>query len=179
MAVSAVKTAKRIIKRAKESKIDVYLAIFDHGNTPKKSTRNSQAQSRMNRRTKTVLPTTASMLVPKLTYGQHSSLQDSKQRQACYCDRHARELQLCEKEMWCGSTEQPQAGTEREAPADDQTYSTNRSMTVVTPPEAVILREQTATLPTTALTIPQRATTVDRVVTRSGRAVNPPALYRE
>ena len=75
------------------------------------------------------------------------------------------------------STEQPQVGTE--APADDQTDSTNRSMTVMTPPEPVILREQTATLPTTALTIPQRATTVDRVVTRSGRAVNPPALYRE
>ena len=70
------------------------------------------------------------------------------------------------------SAEQPQAGTEREAPADDQTDSTNRSMTVVTPPEPVILREQTATLPTTALTTRQRATTVDRVVIRSGRAMN-------
>ena len=71
------------------------------------------------------------------------------------------------------STEQPQAVTEHEAAAGDHTDSTNRSMTVVTPPEPVILRKQTATLPTTALTTPQRATIVDRVVTRSGRAVNP------
>ena len=44
------------------------------------------------------------------------------------------------------STEQRQAGTEHEASADDPTDSTNRSMTVVTPLEPVILREQTATL---------------------------------
>ena len=43
MAESAVKTAKIIIKRAKESKTDVYLAILDHCNTPKQSTRNSSA----------------------------------------------------------------------------------------------------------------------------------------
>ena len=43
----------------------------------------------------------------------------------------------------------------------------------------VTLREKTATLPTTALTTPQRATIVDRVVTRSGRAVNRPARYEE
>ena len=52
MAESAVKTAKRIIKRAKELKTD-------HRNTPKQSTRNSPAQSLMNRRTKTLLPKTA------------------------------------------------------------------------------------------------------------------------
>ena len=93
MAESAVKTAKRIIKRAKESKSDVYLAILDHRNTPKQSTRNSPAQSLMNRRTKTLLPTTASLLVPKLTYGQHAALQNSKRRQAWYHDRHARDRQ--------------------------------------------------------------------------------------
>ena len=47
----------------------------------------------MNRRTKTLLPTTASLLVPKLTYGQHASLQNSKRRQAWNHDRHARDLQ--------------------------------------------------------------------------------------
>ena len=62
------------------------------------------------------------------------------------------------------STEQPQAGTEREVPADDQLDSTNRSMTVVTPPEPVVVSEQSATLPT---------------VTRSGRAVTVPARYKE
>ena len=77
------------------------------------------------------------------------------------------------------STEQPKAVTVHEAAADDHTDGTNRSMTVVTPPEPVILREKTATLPTTAWTTPQRATIVDRVVTRSGRAVNRPARYEE
>ena len=223
MAESAVKTAKRIIKRAKESKSDVYLAILDHRNTPKQSTRNSPAQSLMNRRTKTLLPTTASLLVPKLTYGQHAALQNRKRRQAWYHDRHARDLQpLREGDVvrmkpfqkhgrheWKQgvvskrldersynvetatntyrrnrvhlrrSTEQPQAVTVHEAAADDHTDGTNRSMTVVTPPEPVILREKTATLPTTALTTPQRATIVDRAVTRSGRAVNRPARYEE
>ena len=88
-----MKTAKRIIKRAKESKTDVYLAILDHRNTPKQSTRHSPAQSLMNIRTKTLLPTTASLLVPKLTYGQHASLQASKRRQAWYHDCHVRDLQ--------------------------------------------------------------------------------------
>ena len=50
-------------------------------------------------------------------------------------------------------------------------------MPVVTPAEPVVVREQTATLPTTAVTTPQRATT--RVVTRSGREVKPPARYEE
>ena len=93
MAESAVNTAKRIIKRAMESKSGVYLAILDHRNTPKQSTRNSPAQSLMNRRTKTLLPTTASLLVPKLTYGKHAALQNSKRRQAWYHDRHARDIQ--------------------------------------------------------------------------------------
>ena len=221
MAESAVKTAKRIIKRAKESKTDVYLAILDHRNTPKQSTRNSPAQSLMNRRTKTLLPTTASLLVPKLTYGQHASLQNSKRRQAWYHDRHARDLQplregvvvrmkpfqkhgthewkqavvskrLDERSYQVEtatntyrrnrvhlrrSTEQPRSGTEHQASADDHTDSADRSMNVVTPPEPVIPREETSTLPTTTLTTPQRATT--RLVTRSGRAVKPPACYEE
>ena len=62
-------------------------------NTPKQSTRNSQAQNLMNRRTKTLLPTTASLLMLKLTYGRHSSVQNSKRRQAWYLDRHARDIQ--------------------------------------------------------------------------------------
>ena len=221
MAESAVKTAKRIIKRAKESKTDVYQPILDHRNTPKQSTRNSPAQSLMNRRTKTLLPTTASLLVPKLTYGQHASLQTSKRRQAWYHDRHARDLQplregdvvrmkpfqkhgrhewkqgvvskrLDERSYQVEtatntyrrnrvhlrrSTEQPRSRSEHEASADDQTDRANRSMPVVTPAEPVVVREQTATLPTTAVTTPQRAST--RVVTRSGREVKPPARYEE
>ena len=79
------------------------------------------------------------------------------------------------------TSEQPQARSEHEAPAEHQTDRSSQSMTVVTPHEPVIVngREQTATLPSTAVTTPQRATTVDRVVTRSGRAVTPPARYEQ
>ena len=66
-----------------------------------------------------------------------------------------------------------------EVPADDQPDHTNRSMTVVTPPEPVIPREHTATVSATKLTTPQRATTADRVVTRSCRALNSQARYQE
>ena len=94
MAESAEKTVNIIIKRAKEPKSCVYLAILDHRNTKQQSTRNSPVQSLMNRRTKTLLSTTASLLVPKLTYGQHSSFRDSKRRQVWYYDQHAKQRQL-------------------------------------------------------------------------------------
>ena len=102
MAESAVKTAKRIIKRAKESKSDVYLAILNHRNTPKQNTRNSPAQSLMNRRTKTLLPTTTSLLVPKLTYGQHAALKTANGDKLGITIATPEISNLCEKEMLCG-----------------------------------------------------------------------------
>ena len=97
MAESAVKTAKRIMKRAHESKEDVYLAILDHRNTPSERTGNSTAQVLMNRRTKTLLPTTAQLLKPIVIQGHHAALQRSKKRQAYYYNQHAKPIEPLEE----------------------------------------------------------------------------------
>ena len=44
LAESAVKVAKTIVKKAKESKTDVYQALLDHRNTPRMATTLSPAQ---------------------------------------------------------------------------------------------------------------------------------------
>lgn len=90
-AESAVKTAKKLIKRAKESRSDAYLAILDHRNTPTQGLGSSPAQNLMNRRTKTLLPTTARLLTPKLTFC-HPELKSNQARQARYHDKGAKEL---------------------------------------------------------------------------------------
>ena len=58
-AEQAVKSAKRLMKRAKRSKQDVYLSILDFRNTPSGGMSSSPAQRLMSQRTKTRLPTNA------------------------------------------------------------------------------------------------------------------------
>ncbi|XP_011664712.2 uncharacterized protein K02A2.6-like [Strongylocentrotus purpuratus] len=65
-AESAVKTAKRIIMKSDKSRSDTYLALLDHRNTPSQGLDTSPAQRLMNRRTRTLLPTSASLLEPRV-----------------------------------------------------------------------------------------------------------------
>ncbi len=59
-AESAVKTAKRLMRKAKMSGQDPYLAILDHRNTPTQGLNASPAQRLLSRRTRTLLPITES-----------------------------------------------------------------------------------------------------------------------
>jgi hypothetical protein len=52
----AVQTAKSLMRKAKHSQSDSYLAILDFRNTPTQGFESSPAQCLMNRRTKTLLP---------------------------------------------------------------------------------------------------------------------------
>jgi transposase InsO family protein len=90
-AESAVKTAKKLIKRAKEAKADIHLAILDHRNTPTQGLGASPAQNLMNRRTKTLLPTSAKLLAPKVSYPQEA-MKRGKAKQAYYYNQHAKDL---------------------------------------------------------------------------------------
>uniref|UniRef100_A0A9J8B237 Gypsy retrotransposon integrase-like protein 1 n=1 Tax=Cyprinus carpio carpio TaxID=630221 RepID=A0A9J8B237_CYPCA len=56
-AESAVKTAKRLMRKAQMSRQDPYLAILDHRNTPTHGLSTSPAQRLLSRHTKTLLPT--------------------------------------------------------------------------------------------------------------------------
>ena len=64
-AESAVKKAKRILKKSIRAGTDPYLAVLDYKNTPTQGMATSPAQRLMSRRTKTLLPTTQNLLLPR------------------------------------------------------------------------------------------------------------------
>lgn len=59
-----MKSAKRIMKKAKESQSDPYLALLDFRNTRTQGMKTSPVQRLMNRRSKTLLPVTEKLLKP-------------------------------------------------------------------------------------------------------------------
>ncbi len=98
-AESAVKTAKRLLRKAKTSGRDPYLALLAHRNTPTEAMGSSPAQRMLGRRTKTLLPTTAELLRPQTT-----NIESTKERkkiaqakQAHYYNRHAKDLEALEE----------------------------------------------------------------------------------
>ena len=63
-AESAVKMAKSILRKSLESNYDPYLAILDYRNTPSQGSDYSPAQKSFGRRTRTLLPTSSTLLTP-------------------------------------------------------------------------------------------------------------------
>lgn len=93
-AESAVKTAKKLLRKAIDTKADVQLAILDHRNTPSQGHDMSPAQRLMNRRTRTLLPTAGRLLLPRGdTSTQHrKNMTLAKAKQAKYFNRSAKDL---------------------------------------------------------------------------------------
>ena len=93
-AESAVKTAKSLLRKALDSGRDPYMAILDYRNTPTQGMESSPVQRLMNRRTKTLLPTTKSLLQPKVTYPERAAqqLERRKEQQARYYKRDSKDL---------------------------------------------------------------------------------------
>ena len=93
-AESAVKTAKSLLRKALDSGRDPYMAILDYRNTPTQGMESSPVQRLMNRRTKTLLPTTKSLLQPKVTYPERAAqqLERRKEQQARYYNRASKDL---------------------------------------------------------------------------------------
>ena len=92
-AESAVKQAKKILRMARASGNDFYLALLNVRNTPQEGHNTSPAQRMMSRSTRTTLPVSASLL--KL-HGVHNSSENILQRQAKqqkYCDKGSKALQ--------------------------------------------------------------------------------------
>ncbi|XP_064120727.1 uncharacterized protein K02A2.6-like [Macrobrachium nipponense] len=73
MVESAVKTSKRLIRKAVESNKDPYLAILDHRNTPTSDKDASPSQYNLGRRTRTKLP-----MLSKLLENQNVNLELAK-----------------------------------------------------------------------------------------------------
>ena len=93
-AESGVKTVKRILKKSIRAGTDPYLAILDYRNTPTQGMTTSPAQRLMSRRTKTLLPTTQSLLLPRTINleVEKKELQQRQQAQAKYYNRSTKDL---------------------------------------------------------------------------------------
>jgi len=83
-AESGVKTAKHLLHKSIKAGTDPYLAFLDYRNTPTQVMTISPVQRLMGRRTKTLLPTAQSLLMPKTTQSgiEKSQLKERQWAQA-------------------------------------------------------------------------------------------------
>ena len=93
-AESGVKTAKRLLRKSIRARTDPYLAFLDYRNPPTQAMTTSPAQRLMGRRTKTLLPTPQSLLMPKITQPgtEKSQLKERQRAQAKYYNRNTKDL---------------------------------------------------------------------------------------
>ncbi|XP_063951965.1 uncharacterized protein K02A2.6-like [Lytechinus pictus] len=92
-AESAVKTAKRLLTRCKDTGDDVDLALLNSRNTQTQGIQSSPAQRFMGRRTRTLLPTSTRLLAPdRNPQTDLERLKESQKRQAKYFNRDTRKL---------------------------------------------------------------------------------------
>jgi hypothetical protein len=91
---SAVKTAKKMLARTDRTGEDQFLALLNIRNTPTQGVDSSPAQRMMNRRTRTILPTTNKLLEPRPAQTKHEfeQLELNQKRQAKYYNEHAHDL---------------------------------------------------------------------------------------
>ena len=206
-AESAVKTAKKLMKRAELSKSAIYLSFLDHRNTPNNSGY-SPAQCLMNRRTKTLLPVTSNLLKPEISVNRHRSLCVSQQRQKSYCDKHSKDLRSLEEgdvvrmkpfhcQQWKKATVCKRLADRsyRVETSDGGAYTRNRvhlRRTTVQPtssagsthldqPISVVPSIESShgsnDPPTSQTPATEESATQERYVTRSGRVVKPVVRY--
>ena len=90
-AESAVKIAKRLVKKCKRDGSDLQKALLDWRNTPDKQGF-SPVQKLMSRRTRTTLPTAQGQLLPSVIRGVPEMIKKRKQVAKFYYDRSAKEL---------------------------------------------------------------------------------------
>lgn len=150
---SAVKSAKRMLRKTSKSGEDQYLALLNLRNVPSQGVETSPAQRLMGRRTRTLLSVTRSLLEPKgpPTKSETEQLELNQQRQAKYYNKSARDLQplkqgdtvrmkpfqLGNKTWMKGKISQRLDERSYEVTAGGATYRRNRQHTVKTrePPE--------------------------------------------
>ena len=97
LAESAVKTVKRLIRKAHEDGKDPWLVLLDHRNMPTEGMRSSPAQRLMSRRTRTLLPARETLLKPQLAESVQEERNQIKMKQAFYYNRNAKDLPPLER----------------------------------------------------------------------------------
>ncbi len=97
MAESAVKSAKKLLRKCKASGTDPLLALLELRNVPSEGIGSSPAQRLHGRRTRTRLPVSTRLLEPRgkdALSTEKERLKERKQRQAQRYDRHAKDLPI-------------------------------------------------------------------------------------
>ena len=91
---AAVKAAKSILRKTEKTQEDEYLVFLAVRNTPSQGIGRSPVQRLPNCRTRTELPTTDTLLQPKVVEreGEQVKMKKQQQRKALYYDTNAREL---------------------------------------------------------------------------------------
>ena len=89
---NAVKTAKNLMTKAVESEQDPHLALLDWRDTPTEGLGSSPAQRLFGRRTRTLLPTSSTLLNPKIPTEVPQKLMKQKAKQAMYYNHGTKEL---------------------------------------------------------------------------------------
>ncbi|XP_063595036.1 uncharacterized protein K02A2.6-like [Penaeus indicus] len=94
MAESAVKTAKKLIRKAMDCGKDPFLPILDHRNTPAEYLNLSPAQRSLGRRTRTLLPMSQKLLnLQGIDVEVHNRKKKEKSlKSAKYYNKHAKDL---------------------------------------------------------------------------------------
>ena len=89
---NTIKTAKSLMKKARESGQDFYLSLLAWRNTPTEGMGSSPAQRLFSRRTKTSLPTASRLLEPESVKQVRDKLYERKEIQAKYFNKGSKEL---------------------------------------------------------------------------------------
>ena len=88
---NAVKTAKRLMIKAREAGTDPLLALLEWRNTPSEQLGPSPVQLLFGRRTRSCLPTANKLLQTQSSAVASEALKAAKARQAIYYNRGAKE----------------------------------------------------------------------------------------
>ncbi|KAK3089216.1 hypothetical protein FSP39_001808 [Pinctada imbricata] len=91
-AESAVKIAKKLVKKANRNNSDVWKAVLDWRITPTIDMNSSPVQRLMSWRTRHSLQTTSTLLQPEIAKDVHDKLQMKRRKSKLNYDRHAKEL---------------------------------------------------------------------------------------
>ena len=91
-AESAVKIAKRMIKKIDETKSDIHLALLDWRSTPTVGMDSSPVQRLMARRTRTLIPTAGKLLQPQVCQDVTEKLIKKRQQTKSNYDKHTKPL---------------------------------------------------------------------------------------
>ena len=97
MVESAVKNAKKLLKKAWKANQDVHLAILNYRNTPDAIMQLSPAQRMLNRRTRTLLPMVTSLLTKRSKGEEEMKLQEKQNRMKRKHDKNAKDLSVMEE----------------------------------------------------------------------------------